>query len=122
MSGISNPSDEKSRMKAILASDTGKAMPTLAAHLAYETEFSSEPAVKILAAAHADFLAVKEKQATVSPPAIDPIKAAADYQAQKTAAGALGLGMPGKTGSDRPDAASLWSKAVTNANASMGIK
>lgn len=120
MSELSNGSDEKSRIKNILASEAGAAIPTLAAYLAYETEISAEPAGKILAAAHADFLALQGKQTAV--PVVDPAKAAAEYEAQKTAAGALGLGRPGPTGAERPDGASLWGKLITEANARIGFK
>lgn len=112
-----NSTDEKGRMKAILASETGKVMPTLASHLAYETEISAAHAAKILTAAHADLLGAENRS-----PVIDPAKAAAQFEAQKTTAGALGLGRPGQAGAEMPAAASVWSKAVANVNRGMGLE
>jgi hypothetical protein len=42
------------RLRAILTSDAGKTMPTLAKFLAFDTGISSEVSVKILEAAKAD--------------------------------------------------------------------
>jgi ClpP class serine protease len=107
----------QARMKAILASDAGKAMPTLASHLAYETKMSAEDAVKILTSAKAD---APEAPAVVVPPAVDPAAAAAAFEASKRDAGALGLGQPGQTGAEKPDAAASWAKAVKTVNARIG--
>jgi ClpP class serine protease len=115
--------NEKNRVKAILETDIGKAMPTFAAYLAFNTNYSAEEAADMLAAGHADALRAKNMRAPpVAPSVQDLAKAAADYLVQKTAAGALGLGRPGHTGAERSDAATLWGKAVANVNSGMGLE
>jgi ClpP class serine protease len=111
----------QNRMKAILASEAGKAIPTLASHLAYETKITAEDAGKILTAAKADVPApAAVVEPVVVPPVIDPAVAAAEFAASKTAAGALGLGRPAATGAEKPDASALWGKAVANVNRGIG--
>lgn len=106
-----------SRTKAIFASEVGQTLPTLAAFLAYETTLSAEIVTKALAAGHVELLKAGKSTATT-----DPIAAAAAYETQKTAAGALGLGRPGPAGGERVDAATLWGKAVASVNNSFGVK
>lgn len=114
----------QNRMKAILASEDGKAMPALASHLAYETKMSAEDAGKILGAAKSDMPkanpAPTPEPAPTPAPAADPAAAAAAFAASKEAAGALGLGRPGATGADKPDASALWGKAVATVNRGIG--
>ena len=49
-----NESAERDRIKAIISSDGGKAMATLANHLAFETDVSVDAVTKILIAARSD--------------------------------------------------------------------
>lgn len=114
--------DEKGRIRAIVSSDTGKAMSTLAAYLAFETAFSSAEATGMLAAAHADFLASNGRGVALPTLVVDPVRASAAYEAQKTAAGALGLGHPAATGAERPNAGALWSKHVAGFNRGLGFE
>jgi ClpP class serine protease len=86
------------RMKAITTSDDGKASPTLAQFLAYDTFIPAADATKILSAAKADWPKASEPPATppappatTAPPPVDP---AAAYLAQQATAGALGLAKP----------------------------
>ncbi len=106
------------RTKAILASEVGQTMPTLAAFLSYETDMTAAVAAKALSAASVDLSKAAGRSGAVT----DPVAAAAAYETQKTAAGALGLGRPGPTGAEKPDASALWGKAVANVNSSLGVK
>jgi len=97
-------SDAQARIKAILASDDGKANSRLANHLAFDTKLSVDESLAILKAAG---------------PA-DPAKASVDetaksYEQKKAVAGALGLTAPGARDEqhNKPD---VWAKAIALAN------
>jgi ClpP class serine protease len=100
--------DAQARIKAIVSSDMGKAMPTLASHLAYDTPTSSEAAVKIMEAAKAD---IPENK----PEAADEQPQGKTYEQQKAEAGALGLGQPQGTNASAPKV-DPFAKAVANHN------
>ena len=96
--------EAQARIKAILTSAEGKLMPTMASHLAFETDMSVDAAVSALQAAKADFDAKPD---------------ATDYEERKTEAGALGLGSP--ESQERQAAVSDgWAKARERANARFG--
>lgn len=100
--------DAQARIKAIVSSDMGKAMPTLASHLAYDTPTSSEAAVKIMEAAKADIPENKPEAAGEQPQT-------KTYEQQKAEAGALGLGQPQGTNASAPKV-DPFAKAVANHN------
>jgi ClpP class serine protease len=106
------------RTKAILASEVGQTLPTLASFLAYDTTMEAGVATKALAAAQVDLLKAASRSGVVS----DPQAAAAAYLAEKTAAGALGLGRPSHAGSEKADAAALWGSAVARVNKNLGVE
>lgn len=109
--------DAQARIKAIVSSDMGKAMPTLANHLAFDTQISGADASKILEAAKADMPKAPEASSDQGKTQ-DQAKA---YEQHKAAAGALGLGTPDHT-NNKPDASAGWGRAVSEANASIGVK
>lgn len=110
-------SDAQARIKAIVSSDMGKALPTLANHLAFDTQISGADASKIMEAAKADM--PKAPVASSEPEKQqDPGKT---YEQHKAAAGALGLATPEKT-NNKPDASAGWGRAVGEANAAIGVK
>ena len=100
--------DAQARIKAIVSSDMGKAMPTLAGHLAYDTTTSSEAAVKIMEAAKADMPESKPEAGGEQPQG-------KTYEQQKAEAGALGLGQPQGTNASSPKV-DPFAKAVANHN------
>lgn len=111
----------QSRMKSILTADAGKALPTLASHLAYDTSISSDDAVKILVAAKGD-LDTKAAEAPAPIPTPEPQAPAASYSEHKQGSGAI-LGAPeGTARTDESDKiAAGWGNAVKDANASLGV-
>lgn len=107
--------DTQARIKAIVSSDSGTALPALANHIAFDTTISAEIGVKLLDVAKANIAALK--------PAADGDKPQGKtYEQQKAEAGALGLGQPQSTGDGKPDAMAGWGRAVGEANASIGAK
>jgi signal peptide peptidase SppA len=94
------------RIKTILSSDEGKAMPALAEHLAYETDVSGTDAVAILAAGSKD---LETKSSDTQ-----------DYEARKEDAGTLGFGTPTDQDTPKADHRKGWAAAVDNANKSIG--
>ncbi|WP_395175508.1 S49 family peptidase [Roseibium alexandrii] len=96
----------RDRIKTILSSDEGKAMPVLAEHLAYETDVSGSAAVAIMAAGQKD-LEAKTPDTQ-------------DYEARKEDAGALGFGTPTDQDKPKADHRKGWAAAVENANKSIG--
>lgn len=96
--------ETQTRIKAILASEESKALPTMASHLAFETDMSADAAIAALQAAKAD---------------IDVKPAAADYEERKADAGALGLGSP-ETQERQAAVSDGWAKARDRANARLG--
>jgi len=109
-------SDAQARIKAIVSSDMGKSLPTLANHLAFDTQISGTDASKIMEAAKADM--PKAPVASSEPEPQDPGK---KYEQHKASAGALGLATPENT-NNKPDAAAGWGRAVGEANAAIGVK
>ena len=116
-------SDAQSRIKAIVSSDAGKALPNLAAHLAFDTQISGADAAKILDIAKAEMPKAAEAPSTQpqQPAAQTQPNASQSYEQHKAQSGALGLGQPGATNPNN-SVADGWSKAVKNANASIGVK
>ena len=104
----------KARIKGITASEDGKAFPTLAGHLAFDTNVSVEEAGKIIAAAKADMPKIDQSQlapAVITPTAPEGSKA--EFASRKESAGALGASEPvgGKASSFDP-----FARAVANHN------
>ncbi|KQW30758.1 hypothetical protein ASE36_00185 [Rhizobium sp. Root274] len=100
--------DTQARIKAIVSSDLGKTMPTLANHLAFDTTITSEVAVKILETAKAD---MPEKK----PETGGEQSQSKTYEQQKAEAGALGLAQPQGTNASAPNV-DPFAKAVANHN------
>lgn len=90
------------RVKAIQASDEGKARPKLAEHLAFNTDMAADAAVELMKTAAVETADGAQSQA-------------ADFEKHKAEAGALGLGTPEPRG--KPAASNDgWGKAVSLAN------
>lgn len=103
---------EQTRIRAIIASADGQAMPAMAQNLAFETEMTAEAAIGLLAAARADQTAAAPPAATTTEQPSQPFLV--------NTAGGNGLAVPQPTSlSDGAQAG--WSKAVAAANASLGI-
>jgi signal peptide peptidase SppA len=98
--------DTKARIKTIVTSDEGKAMPTLAEHFAYETDVSADDAIAAMKAGMSD---------------IGSSASSASYEDRKEEAGALGFGTPTDDDKPKADHAAGWAKATQNANASIGV-
>lgn len=113
--------DTQARMKTILSCDDGKKLPTLANHLAFDTNVSADDAGKILASAVKDMPKIDEtKKEEVKQP--EKEKTNASFEERRAEAGALGLGQPDVAGGkDQEITAAGWGKAVKAANASLGI-
>jgi hypothetical protein len=98
------------RMKTILTSDDGRALPALAEVIAFETQVSEGDAAKLLAAARKDVAAVSAQPGT-----------GAHHGASTPAAASVNhtLGVAdmvgGDAGADKIKAG--WAKAVANINA-----
>lgn len=112
--------DAQTRIKTIISSDAGKALATLANHLAFESDVSAEDAGKILAAAKADLDGAVEAGAKSTGQVTDltggkePEKS---FAAHKEGAGTLGLGTPERTNASEAAADAGWKSAVDTANA-----
>lgn len=91
------------RVKAIQSSEEGKARPTLAEHLAFNTDMSADAALGILKAS----------------PVEKPQANAETFEQRKTEAETLGLGQPEHRDASA-DAAAGWKKAADMANARLG--
>lgn len=102
---------ERARIKAIVSSDEGKALPALAGHLAFDTETEAEAAVKLLATAKADMPKAPEAGAGQGV-GEDPAKT---YEQHKATAGSLGLGQPQGTNASA-QTVDPFAKAVANHN------
>ena len=100
--------DAQARIKAIVSSDLGKTMPTLANFLAFDTATSAEASVKIMEAAKADMPESKPEAGNEQPQG-------KTYEQQKAEAGALGLGQPQGTNASAPKV-DPFAKAVANHN------
>lgn len=106
-----NENAERVRIKAIVASDIGKALPRLANMLAFDTAVSADAAGKILAAAKADIdqaIAQANVQGELSAGTLG--RSFADH---KAGSGTLGLG-DGGIATDAAEAG--WKSAVKSAN------
>lgn len=99
--------DAQARIKAIVSSDLGKAMPTLANHIAFDTTISSEAGAKLMEAAKADMPEKKPEASTEEKPQ--------SYAEHKTQAGALGLATPQGTNASAPTV-NPFAKVVANHN------
>lgn len=108
----------QTRIKTIVTSENGKALATLAAHLAYETEMTAEASVAILGAARADFDA---KPAATAEGAEGDKPGADTFIERKSQAGSLGLAQPEAAGGNKPDPMAGWGTAIKSANANLGI-
>lgn len=112
--------DAQTRIKTIISSDAGKALATLANHLAFESDVSAEDAGKILAAAKTDLDGAVEAGAKSTGQVTDltggkePEKS---FAAHKEGAGTLGLGTPERTNASEAAADAGWKSAVDTANA-----
>lgn len=100
--------DAQARIKAIVSSDLGKSMPTLANFLAFDTATTPEAAVKIMEAAKADMPESKPEAGSEQPQG-------KTYEQQKAEAGALGLGQPQGTNASAPKV-DPFAKAVASHN------
>jgi len=103
----------QTRIKAILASEEGKALPTLANHLAFDTKISADAAIATLKAAKSDVATAPAASTTVEPPRQD---SQASFEDRKAQAGALGLAAPDAREGATAAHAAGWDKAVANAN------
>lgn len=105
-------SAERDRIRTIINSDIGKALPRLANMLAFDSAVSADAAGKILAAAQADIdRAVAEATTQAELSAGASSRSFADH---KAGSGALGLA-GGVTAPDSSDGG--WKSAVEAANA-----
>lgn len=115
-----NESAERDRIKAIINSDGGKAMASLANHLAFETDVSAEAAGKILAAGKADMDAVASTASAKTSVTEQEGAKGADkgksFVEHKAGAGTLGLGTPEPQGAAAKADDDGWGKAVALAN------
>lgn len=103
----------QARIKAILASEEGKALPTLANHLAFDTGVTAEAAIATLKAAKSD----QPAPAPIEEPKPDT---QASFEDRKQAAGALGLATPDTRETGAAAHAAGWQKAVAQANRRFG--
>ncbi|MDO6963988.1 S49 family peptidase [Rhizobium alvei] len=102
--------DAAGRIQAILESENGKLMPTLANHLAFKSSESLETCVSILAAARISY----DRALIESAPS--PETVTADYFNRKAKAGAIAIG----GGMPQPSSLSVaetWKTAMERANA-----
>lgn len=99
---------ERARIKAIMAHEEAAGRQTLAAHLAYETAMAPEACAPILKAA-------PKEAAAPSATALDKLKAEAPSFD-------LGNPAPADAAAAREASAKGWAKAVSAANASIGVK
>lgn len=106
-----NENAERDRIKTIINSDAGRAMPTLANALAFDSAVSADAAAKILTAAKADIdqgIAQANAQSELSAGALG--RSFADH---KAGSGTLGL-VDGGIATDAAEAG--WKSAVESAN------
>lgn len=102
--------EAQARIKAILASDEGKSLPTLASHYAYDTDVTADDAIAAMKAAKEDVATAPEGTGG----------SAQTYDQRKEESGALGLGQP-DTRDARSEATKVsWGKVLDRANAGQG--
>lgn len=110
---------EQARIKAIISSEDGRALPTVAATLAFESELSAELAISFLASARKDVAAAAPPAAIDQPggPATTHSVVGMDHHD-----GLGGLGAPQATAGDMnaEKVKASWAAAVATANASIG--
>lgn len=104
----------QARIKAIMTSEEGKAMPSQAAHFAYDTNISAEIAIAAMKAGKADVEAAAPKGAEGN-------GGDKSYEQKKTEAGALGLASPeSREGEGQAKIADIWKAAADRANVRFG--
>jgi signal peptide peptidase SppA len=99
------------RVKAIMTSEEGKAMPLQAAYFAYETKISAEVAIAAMKVGKADV--------AVAAPAVDGVLDDKAFEKKQADAGALGLASPESREAEKK-VQDGWSKAAAQANARFG--
>lgn len=106
--------DAQARIKAIMTSEEGKAMPSQAAHFAYDTNISAEVAIAAMKAGKSDVDAAAPKIAEGN-------GGDKSYEQKKAEAGALGLSSPeSREGDSQAKIADIWKAAADRANARFG--
>lgn len=106
--------DAQARIKAIMTSEEGKAMPSQAAHFAYDTNISAEVAIAAMKAGKSDVEAAAPKIAEGN-------GGDKSYEQKKAEAGALGLASPeSREGEGQAKIADIWKAAADRANVRFG--
>lgn len=115
--GYSEASEHtKQRVRAITASEDGRALPTLAQHLAFDTDIAASVAGGILKAARADLRAAGTTARLNGNREPQP---SGDW-GKAVAAANRSIGVTDAT--EAPNGESGWGKATAAANASIGVK
>ena len=110
----------KARSNTINACEGAKLHPKLAAALVDNDAITAEAAVALLKVAGDETAAAVAAKPAPEPVAKTDAEKQAELDAQKKAAGALGIGTPASTEGDRSSIDGGWAKAAKAANARFG--